>query len=363
MRGFNELKNDLLNLKNNSWIVALFVIFIIVLAGAFWIIRPSWVNHIIKPATEATIVSVQNTVQTSTPEESARQVYVIGISQASFAEPWRSVANSQYKEAAAKHQELKIILLDGRQDNNKQISDIQSLINQKVDLIIASPNEAKPLTAVLSKAYRSGIPVILVDRKIEGDDYTQFIGADNTQIGFKAGQWVVKHLGQEGGNIVELTGSPGTSAQLERHDGFMAAIEPYPQIKIIDSQSMDWIYDKAIAVMEGMLKHHKDIDVVYSHNDPGAEGAYKAASAAYRANEMVFVGIDALTTQSGGIKSVMEGRIDATYIYPTGSNEAIESAYRLLVEKQEIPKELILDTLEITRDNATAVFEDQARFN
>ena len=353
------MKKYLLNKMKNSWMMAL-VVLLILLSGTIAVINPSWMNSNHGSATQATTDALKNIEQTDTPINSTRQVYVVGISQASFAEPWRSVANAQLKETAAKHPELKIILLDGRQDNNKQISDIQSLINQKVDLIIASPNEAKPLTAVLSKAYKSGIPVILVDRKIEGDDYTQFIGADNTQIGYQAGQWVVNHLGKKGGNVVELTGTAGTSAQLERHAGFMAAIQPFPQIKIIDSQTMDWIYDKAIAVMEGMLSRHSHIDVVYSHNDPGAEGAYKAANAANRANEMVFVGIDALPTQSGGIKSVMEGRIDVTYIYPTGSKEAIESAYQLLVEKQAIPKELKLDTLEITKDNAATVFDQLA---
>ncbi len=283
--------------------------------------------------------------------------FLIGASQTNFAEPWRAVANDQLKSAAAKYPELELVISDGAQDNNRQISDIEGFIQKNVDLLMVSPNEAKPLTDVVTKAYNSGIPVILMDRKIEGDSYTQYIGADNVMIGRKCGEWAAAYLGEKGGNIVEIMGSIGTSAQKERHEGFLQGLSKNPRAKIIDSQSSDWLRDKAIVVMEQMLKAHEKIDLVFSHNDPGAEGAYTSAKNSGRAQEMKFMGIDALPTPDGGIMSVLEGRIDVTYLYPTGSKEAVESAYKLLVKKEPLQKVIMLDTVEITKENARQVYE------
>ena len=118
----------------------------------------------------------------------AKKEFVIGMSQCNLGEPWRVAMNDQIAMAAAQHPEFKIVYADAAQDNSKQIADIQNFIQSKVDLIIASPNEAIPLTNVIKEAYEAGIPVILLDRKIQGDTYTQFIGADNVDMGRVAGE-------------------------------------------------------------------------------------------------------------------------------------------------------------------------------
>jgi len=289
-------------------------------------------------------------------EKNKQLSFFIGMSQCSFAEPWRAEMNDQLKAAATKHPEFKLVISDGRQDNNKQNSDIESFIQKGVDLLMVSPNEAEPLTEVIKKAYDSGIPVILIDRRIKGDSYTQYIGADNILIGQKCGEWVANYLGPQGGNIVEIMGSIGTSAQKERHEGFLDGLSINPNARIIASQSSDWLRDKAIDAMDQMLKEHEKIDVVFSHNDPGAEGAYTSAKNAGREHEMKFVGIDALPTPDGGIMSVLEGRISVTYQYPTGAKEAVESAYKLLVKGEKLQRHIKLDTIEITKENALQVY-------
>lgn len=328
-------------------------VFILASLGLFLLIWLVQCSNKAQPSPSETGVSQTETSADATDPAQ----FVIGISEPNFAEPWRMVAKNQFEEAAAAYPEFKLIITDGRLDNNKQISDIQSFIDQKVDLIIVSPNEAKPLTEVITKAYNAGIPVIVVDRHIEGEAYTQYIGADNWEIGYMAGKWAASCLGSNGGNIVELTGEAGTSAQIDRHEGFMEAIQENPNIHVIASQSMDWIYDRSIPVMEAMLNKYDDIDVVFAHNDAGAEGAYKAAQAVGREKEMKFIGIDGLPTPSGGIMSVISGRLSVTYLYPTGSEEAIDSAYKLLVKKQKIDRQLTLDTMEITLQNAQEVYD------
>lgn len=286
----------------------------------------------------------------------AEGTFLIGMSQCNLGEPWRVAMNAQIAAAAEKYPEFEVVFSDAAQDNSKQVADVENFIQQQVDLLIISPNEAAPLTDVVKRAYEAGIPVIVLDRKVEGDAFTQFIGADNVVIGRAAGAFVANYLGEKGGKVVEIKGLEGATPQKERHDGFIEGIASNPNIEIIAAQNCDWLRDKAVTVMEAMLQANPEIDVVYGHNDPAAEGAYIAAKDAGREKEMIFIGIDALPTPDGGIRSVMEGRISATYVYPTGGEQAIDNAYKLLVQGEELEKTVILDTIEVTAENAAAIY-------
>src|SRR3982751_5645988 len=102
--------------------------------------------------------------------------YLIGMSQANKGEPWRQAMNDQIAAAAAAHPELKVAFADAAQNNTKQVSDVEHFIQQGIDLLVISPNEADPLTDVVAKAYDKGIPVIVLDRKVKGEKYTMWIG-------------------------------------------------------------------------------------------------------------------------------------------------------------------------------------------
>lgn len=290
--------------------------------------------------------------QEKAPQEPAKKdKYLIGMSQCNIGEPWRVAMNAQIAAAAKDHPEFEVVFSDAAQDNAKQVADVENFITQKVDLLIISPNEATPLTDVVKKAYDSGIPVIVLDRRVDGDSYTSFIGGDNKLIGKKAGEFVAKKF-PGGCKVVEIKGLEGATPQKERHDGFMEGLGGNDKIEIAFSQSCDWLRDKAITVMEAALQAVDKIDVVYGHNDPAAIGAYIAAQNAGREKEMLFIGIDALPTPDGGIQEVINGTMSVTYVYPTGGAEAIDAAYRLLVKGETLEKEVILDTIEITPDNA-----------
>lgn len=311
-------------------------------------------NNNDKPSEGNTGNDTKSSSQAQTPSEGdgKKDHFLIGMSQCNLGEPYRVAMNDQIAAAAEQYPEFEVVFADAAQDNSKQVSDVENFITQKVDLLIISPNEAKPLTAVVKKAYDAGIPVIVLDRKVDGDAYTQFIGGDNKAIGKAAGDYVNKLLGEKGGKVVEIKGLEGATPQQERHDGFMEGIKDNPNIEIIYSQSCDWLRDKAVTVMEAALQANPEIDVVFSHNDPGAIGAYIAAQNAGRESEMKFIGIDGLPTPDGGIQEVINGKLEATYVYPTCGPEAIESAYKLLVKGETLDKEWILSTTEITKDNA-----------
>ena len=285
-------------------------------------------------------------------EAGAKDKYVIGMSQCNLGEPWRVAMNDQIAAAAEAHPEFEIIYADAAQDNSKQIADIENFVQMGVDLIITSPNEATPLTNAVTAAYEAGIPVILLDRKIDGDGYTQFIGADNVAIGKQVGEYVANTLLPDGGKVCEIKGLEGTSGGIDRDNGFREGIKANPKVEIVAANNADWLREKAITVAEEMLQTNTEIDLFYCLNDPMAEGAYIAAKNAGREQDIIFIGVDGLPTPDGGIRSVMEGRLSLSMVYPTGGAEAIESAYQLLVEGKELEKENTLESEIITPETA-----------
>ncbi len=295
-------------------------------------------------------VLAAGTVTVSAAEK--KDKYVIGMSQCNLGEPWRVAMNDQIAMAAEKHPEFEVIFADAAQDNSKQIADIENFVQMGVDLIITSPNEATPLTNAVSAAYDAGIPVILLDRKIDGDKYTQFIGADNVDMGRIAGEYIADTLLPDGGKVCEIKGLEGTSGGIDRDNGFREGIKKNDKIEIVAVNNADWLREKAITVAEEMLQTNDEIDLFLALNDPMAEGAYIAAKNAGREGDILFVGFDGLPTPDGGIRSVMDGRLSMTQVYPTGGTEAIESAYQLLVEGKELDKTLTLTSEIVVPDNA-----------
>lgn len=284
--------------------------------------------------------------------------YTIGMSQANLAEPYRVRMDDDIRKAATKVPQFEVQFSDAAKDNSKQVSDVENFITKQVDLLMISPNEAAPLTDVVKKAYNKGIPVVVLDRKVDGDAYTTYIGADNVQIGRQAGEYFKTTLLPQGGKIVQLKGLSGSTPAAEREQGFKEGIQG-SQIEIVATADGEWERSVGQQKMDALLKANPDIAAVYAQNDPMAEGAYLAAQAAGR-TDLKFVGIDGLPIPSGGIKAVEEGRLQATNLYPTGGAEAIEAAKKLLVDCQPVPKTQTLQTELVTKDNAAEVY---ARLN
>jgi ribose transport system substrate-binding protein len=281
----------------------------------------------------------------ATTEKKTKSTYVIGMSQCNLGEPWRGEMNAQIKAAADKHPNLKVIFKDAQNDTLKQRAHVEEFVSANVDLIIISPKEAQPLTEPVARAMEADIPVIVLDRRLLGDKYTCFIGADNKKIGRAAGQWIVKKLGGKG-KVVELKGLMTSTPGQDRNSGFREAIAG-SGLEIIFEADMKWLEPDARKEMESALSRFDKINCVYAHNDPGAHGAYLAAKAAGREKEMVFVGIDALPQE--GVAYVQQGLLDATFQYPTGGAEAIDTALKILAG-QPVPKEITLGSRVFDKD-------------
>ncbi len=283
--------------------------------------------------------------------------YVIGFSQANFKEPYREHVNHELERLVKNYPKFKIIIADGQASVNTQVSQVENFMTQQVDLLMISPFEAAPLTPVVSQAYKKGVPVIELDRKTTGDDYTAFVGGDNHQIAKEAGEWTAKTLLPDGGEVAILEGLPSSSPAIERLEGYKEGIATNPKIKLVATQPVDWMEDKAVTVFSAMLQAHPDIKVVYTSNDLAAAGAYIAAKQAGKQDQVKIIGTDGLPGPSGGIRSVAEGQWAATYTYPTGAAEALDLAKKILIDcATEVPRTVTVPSQRIDSSNAKDLY-------
>jgi len=274
--------------------------------------------------------------------------FVIGMSQCNLGEPWRVQMNADIKAAAAEHPELQVLYKDAQNRSETQQNQVREFVQQKVDLIIISPKESRPLTRPVADAMDAGIPVIVLDRKVEGDKYTCFIGGDNVKIGREAGEYLARTMGGQG-KIVEIKGLMTSTPAQERHEGFLQGIKG-SFIEIIADVDAQWLEPNAQREMNSILARYAKIDAVYAHNDPSAHGAYMAAKQEGRGREKTikFIGIDALPDE--GVRYVRQGILTATFQYPTGGKEAIETALKIL-KGETVEKNVILGTRIFTKQN------------
>lgn len=273
----------------------------------------------------------------------------IGVAQCSD-DSWRHKMNDEILREAMFYEGVSVEIRSAGDDNRQQAEDIHYFMDKGVDLLIISANEAAPMTPIVEEAYQKGIPVITVDRKILSEKYTAYIGADNYEIGRAVGGYIASRLKGKG-NVVELTGLSGSTPAMERHEGFMAAISQFPEIKLIDRADAAWERGPAELEMDTMLRQHPEIDAVFGHNDRIALGAYQAVEKSEREKEMIFVGIDALSGKGNGLELVLDSVLDATFIYPTNGDKVLQLAMNIL-EKKPYPRETVMNTAVVDRTNA-----------
>lgn len=284
--------------------------------------------------------------------------WYIGFSQCANDE-WRVKMNRDMLREAMLYDNISLEILTANGDNAQQMDDIRYFIDRGVDLLVVSPNEAVAISPIVEEAYNKGIPVIVVDRNVQTDCYTAFVGANNYQIGEAVGGYV-RSLLPRGGNVVEITGLMGSTPAIERHRGFIDGLEGAEHLELLCSEDAMWITDKAYSEMLSILSVHDDVDVVFAHNDIMAYGAYCAAKSVGREKNIKFVGIDALPGENNGVGLVSRGILDATFMYPSGVSLVLRTASDIL-EGREFQRETILSTAIIDKTNVK-VMEMQGLF-
>ena len=275
--------------------------------------------------------------------------YRIGVSQCSDDE-WRHKMNNEIVREALFYDGVELEIRTAKDNNRNQIADIKYFIDKKVDLLIVAPNEAAAITPVVEKAYRQGIPVVVIDRKILSDKYTAFVGADNYEIGKDVGQYILNRLHGKG-KVLEITGLEGSTPAMERHKGLTDVLKEEPGIEITASVDGAWLQSVAGEKMDSVFQTNKNIDLVFAQNDRMAIGAYLSARQQQLDKEMLFVGIDALPGKEYGVEQIINGVLDATFIYPTGGDKIVQVAMDIL-EKRPYERDTKLSTALVDKTNA-----------
>ena len=249
------------------------------------------------------------------PKLKAKDKYKVGFAQTESNNPWRIAQTGSMQSEAARlgHQ---LVYTDAAASAAKQVADVNSMIAQGVDLIFLAPREEKPLVPAVLAAKRAGIPVVLLDRKVDetlakpGRDYVTFIGSDFVEEGRRAGEALAKATGGKA-LIIQIEGTTGSSPANDRRKGFEEGIKASPGMKIIASQSGDFVRDKGRQVAETLLQAHSDATAVYAHNDEMAIGALAALEAAGKkaGQDVMVVSVDGTRD---ALQAIIDGKMLAT---------------------------------------------------
>jgi ribose transport system substrate-binding protein len=309
-----------------------------------------------EPETNATATATQSS---STEEQTAQNADVkIAFSAPAADHGWLKAVSDNAKKKA-EELGLDMTVNDSATTSAEQADQIETLIQEKPDVLVVLPNEGEPLTPVAQKAMDQGIQVINIDREFSNASaYHTLIGGDNYGIGVQAGNFFADQLKCKG-NVVEIQGLAGISVTEQRSAGFADQLKKRCNggIKIVAKQPADFVPDKGLSVMENILQSQKQIDAVYTHDDDMGEGVASAIENAGRQDEMWMTG-------AGGSKAVMDrikegGLWKATFLYnPAMSADAVYLASLLGQNKglpgfaaPEIPSKITLAATTVTQEN------------
>ena len=272
--------------------------------------------------------------------------YTIGVSQCSE-DIWREKQNAELRMGAYFHDNVELKFAAAYDSDERQVQQIDSLMNEGIDLLIVAPNQVNTISPAIDRAYDKGIPVIVFERKTGSQKYTAFISADNYEMGHVMGEYIVSRLHGKG-NVLEIKGLAGSSPAIERHNGFMDAIKDEPGIKVVGSLQGDWTEETACQISKQWLAANEGVpvDLVFGANDRTAMGAREALG-----EKPLYCGIDGLPGKNGGIQLVRDSLLDASFIYPTHGDQLMDLAIRIM-EGQPYEKETMLMSALVTHDNA-----------
>ena len=280
-----------------------------------------------------------------------RKQYLVGVSLCADKE-WYGKLHRELEVMGYISDSIDVEIKSANADSRTQIAQIDSFINMGVQLLIVAPNKENDIDAAVEKAYKSGIPVILYERKIKSDNYTAFIGCDNYKIGYNMGKHIANELKGKG-RIVEIMGRKGSTPTVARSRGFEDALKTFPDMHIVYREYATWSEDLAGKAMARALRQTKDIDYVFAQSDIMAYGAYLAAKKIVPDNRIKFAGVDGLisiTSEIRGIDLVREGILDASYLNPTSGDEVIRIA-KAILDGEKVDKNNDLVASILTPDN------------
>lgn len=293
--------------------------------------------------------------------------YRIGFSQC-LDDDWRQKMNYEMERELLLHPDLTITTRMAQGNNQLQCAQIDSFIAERIDLLIVSPNEAAEVKPAITRAYRAGIPVVIADRRVTGNDYTAFIGGDNHNVGQLMADWVIQTANTQSStakltnseapqHVVEITGMPGSMAATGRHTGLMEGIEAYGRDRIIVHSVPGYL--DTYTEMSRYLESRQPVDIIVAQNDRmaiEASRAYRdyhqsARSDLYQQSPIPIMGVDA---NDEGLQAIVDGKITCSATYPSRGDLIIATAARIL-HGEPYAKDTVIETTLIDKTAAAAL--------
>ena len=274
-----------------------------------------------------------------------QEQYRIGVSQC-LDDAWRQKMNDEMDRELLLHPEMTLSHRIAYGSNEMQCAQIDSFIRERVDLLIVSPNEAAAVQPAVTRAYRAGIPVIVADRRVPGDEWTAFIGGDNYRVGQLMADWLLSIQVNEKQpiHVLEVAGLPGSTPATLRHQGMMESLSQFDAVQPqIESVMGSWYKEDAYKVVLEYLCTHKHVEAIVAHNDLMALGAAEAVrdSKGYGKGSVRIMGVDGIML---GLQAIVDGTIECSATYPSRGDMIIETAAHIL-SKEPFVRDTVLETM------------------
>ena len=244
------------------------------------------------------------------------QEATVGLSLSTLNNPFFVSVRDGAQAEADLYDGIDLVVTDAQNDLNTQVSDVQDLIAQGVDVLLINPVDSAGIVPAVREANEAGIPVFAIDRAIDTSGDAQVvaqIASDNVFGGRLQARFVADALGGSG-NVVYLAGIPGTSAAVDREEGFTDELAQIaPDMQIVANQPAGFDRGEGLTVMQNILQSQDEISAVVAANDSMALGAMQAIQQAGATqpdgSPIVIVGFDAIDS---ALEAIREGNMAAT---------------------------------------------------
>jgi inositol transport system substrate-binding protein len=247
--------------------------------------------------------------QATEENQDSKDKIVIGAALPDFDDKWLSYLQDGIKEHEASQENVEVIYVDAMNDANKQLSQVENFISQKVDAILIIPVDTVSAPNMVDKANGANIPIVVVNRQYEGvEDATAYVGSESITAGIMEMEEVANILNGKG-NIAIMNGQMGHEAQIKRTEGNKQIIEQHPDMEVVLEGTAGWDRAKGLTLMENWLQSGNQIDAVVANNDEMAIGAIMALEAAGKLDQVVVAGVDATPD---ALEFVKEGKLSVT---------------------------------------------------
>jgi ribose transport system substrate-binding protein len=274
----------------------------------------------------------------------------IAFAQDTMANDFRKAQVFEVRDALADRKNITFVYSDARGRISLLIHQIEVFIKQGVDLLIVGTNDAKAVVPVIGKAYREGIPVIILDRGIVGSDYTTFINSDNIKIGRLGAEYIAKALHGRG-QVLLFEGIQEADVTQLRTRGFLEEISKYPDIKVI-RRTGNYLRKDALIEMEKVIADGVRVDGIFSESDSMLSGVRMVLKRHdIDPASIVMIGCD---YTSEAREAIRDGSQSASVLFPLGGKEAAGVAIDILMGKP-VQKHIVIPIKLVAKDNVEAV--------